>query len=62
MGFVKLFFDGGPVFALSVGFLDSNDVVVMKEFLNVFSWLSCGFREEAISVPRGKRERGGVVG
>ena len=68
MGFVKLFFDGGPVFTLSVGFLDNNDVAVMKELFNVFflGFPAC-FRkafsgEEAISVPRGKRERGGVVG
>jgi hypothetical protein len=51
-----------------VGFLDSNDVVVMKEFFNGFLLgFPAGFREafggeEAIGVPRGKRERGGVIG
>ena len=68
VGIGKLLFESGTVFVLSMGFLDGDDIVVVEELFNVFFLgLPADFRkafsgEEAISVPRGKRERGGVVG
>ena len=68
MGFVKLLPGSGTVLALSMGFLDSDDVVVVKEFFNgLLLGFPAGFRkafsgEEAVSVPSGKREGGGVIG
>ena len=55
------------MFALSVGFLDSNDVVVVEKFIeSSFLGFPAGFGEafgdeEAVGVPSGKRERGGIV-
>ena len=37
-------FEGGPMFALSMSFLDGEDIVVMEEFPNSFCWHSCGFQ------------------
>ena len=68
MGLGKLFYESGPVFALSMGFLDGDDIVVVEELFNGFVLgLPADFRkafsgEEAISVPRGERKRGGVIG
>ena len=61
-----LFFEGGPVFALSVCFLDGDNIVVVEEFLYCFLGLPADFREafsgeEAISVPCGERKRSSVI-
>ena len=54
--------------ALSMGFLDGDDIVVVEELFNgVFLGLPAVFREafsgeKAIGVPRGERKSGGVIG
>ena len=46
MGFGELFFERDPVFALSMGFLDGDDIVDVEELPNdLFSLPSCGFQE-----------------
>ena len=45
MGIGVLFFEGGPMFALYMSFLDGDDIVVVEELFNGLFWLSCGFQE-----------------
>ena len=68
VGFDKLLSGGGPLLTLSMGFLNSNNVVVVKKFVEgLFLSFPAGFGhafsgKKTVGIPRGKREGGGIVG
>ena len=68
VGFDKSLSGGGPLLTLSMGFLNRNNVVVVKKFVEgLFLSFPAGFGhafggEETVGVPSGKREGGGLAG
>ena len=68
VGFDKLLSGGGPLLTLSMGFLNRNNVIFVKKFVEgLFLSFPAGFGhafggEETVGVPSGKREGGGLAG